>query len=366
MSRYPYSAISYGSEAAYGSYKSLTTSEKCSSTDSFTYKSDYGETYIAFPPVDGGSTIQATVSCSLAICLPNQYLSNDECVQCPPNSISAFGSISSSACVPCPEGTELQYPTSQVCAQTNTYEKIESATKWRLWAPYFDTSVGWGLDIPEIELYESIDCTGSSIDTSTASAIDSGNAGDGWGASNAFDGDMSSVWGGRFDSNYIYYIGIDFGNTLQTVRCMKYYRGDSDKFLLNVRVQAYVDGQWKNAWIETNLEKDKAFNIISLVSPTSSPTASPTSSPTASPTVSPTSSPTASPTSSPTASPTIRPSVSVSPTNSASPTSSPSVSMSPSISSSPTVSSTDKLAIGVLPKILTWLACSWVLLVSTN
>lgn len=278
--RYPQSAITYGSEAAYGSYQSLKTSKRCSSVDSLTYESDYGETFILLPPVDGGSTTNVVVSCSLTRCLSNQYLSNDECVQCPNNGRSAPGSTSIGDCQECPGGTVLPHPRSMQCALTDNYEQIVSATKWRLWAPDFHTVRGWVWDLLEIEFFGNVDCTGSAIDTSLGTAIDSGNAGgNSWKASNAFDGSMWSAWGGRYDSDNIFYIGMDFGNTLQTVRCVKLHTGDTTNKVVNVRVQAYSGGKWRNAWIEENLSQDTTYNIISLNYQTSTPTTAPVSTP---------------------------------------------------------------------------------------
>jgi hypothetical protein len=221
--------------------------------DSLKYKSDYGQTYILIPPSSGASVIYVNVNCAFTSCLANQYKSNGECVQCPNNERSNPGSTSLSDCVECPDGSILPHPLSTQCAVLTTYEEIISATGWRVWAPEFDTYSGWALDIAEIEFYNNLHCSGASIDTSQGTAIDSGNAHpSAWGPQNAFDGREGSTWGGRSDENGIFYIGMDFGNNMKQVRCVKLHTRDS-KHLLSARIQAYVDGNWKNAWIEDTL-----------------------------------------------------------------------------------------------------------------
>ena len=59
---FPHTLITYGSNAAYGSYDKITGTA-CPSTSSTSYQSDYGEIYVVIPPVDG-VTAKATVTVS--------------------------------------------------------------------------------------------------------------------------------------------------------------------------------------------------------------------------------------------------------------------------------------------------------------
>ena len=259
---FPHSAVSYGSEAAYGSYKSLTTSRVCPGKDFFTYKSDYGHTYILIPPSSSVSTIELETTCTFSDCLVNQYLSVGTCQQCPEGSRSASGSTSITDCEACPGGTYLPHPLSHQCSVLNSYDEITSANGWRIWTPDFDTFSGWVLDVPELEFYDNLSCDGSPLDTSGVTYVESGNAGGGWGPSNAFDGFTGSAWGGRPDADDTFYVGVDFGSARE-VRCVKLYT--PYHHAINVRVQAFKDGVWKNAWIEENLSSvDGDVNIISM------------------------------------------------------------------------------------------------------
>ena len=92
--------MTYGSEAAYGSYDSIMTARVCSSTTKTTYKNDgYGETYILIPPSSPGSTIDVKASCTFnGQCLKDFYLSNGTCERCPNDQSSPPGSTSVRAC----------------------------------------------------------------------------------------------------------------------------------------------------------------------------------------------------------------------------------------------------------------------------
>merc|ERR1712156_73758 len=173
---------------------------------------------------------------------------------------------------------------------SQSYEEITSATGWRVWAPDYDTYLGWVWDVNEIQFYDNLDCTGSMIDISGGTPIDSNNAGPGWGPQNAFDDNLNNVWGGRPDSDGIYFIGMDFGSSSKQVKCLKLYRLSDTKYAVNVRIQAFVDGTWKNAWIEENLPDTvipgpNFYNKISLdyESSSTSPSASPSTSSSTSP-----------------------------------------------------------------------------------
>mmetsp|Transcript_4715 Transcript_4715/g.5407 ORF Transcript_4715/g.5407 Transcript_4715/m.5407 type:complete len:557 (-) Transcript_4715:154-1824(-) len=254
---FPHSAVSYGSEAAYGSFKSLITSKRCSSKDAFTYKSDYGDTYILFPKSSSSSEIR--VECVFSECLVNQYLNNNgQCIQCPNGGTSVAGSTSLNDCTECPGGTVLSHPRLSGCVALESYDQITSGTGWRIWAPDYDTYSGWVWDVKELEFYDNLSCSGSPI--TGGNAIDSGNAGAGWSADNAFNG-RGGTWGGRSDGNDIFYIGLRFGSTSKTVRCLKLYQTDTH-VALEVRVQVFKNERWTNAWIASGLTSD--LNTISL------------------------------------------------------------------------------------------------------
>ena len=214
------------------------------------------------PPSSDVSTVTVEATCQFSICLTNQYLSNNKCVQCPNNFRSSEGSTSISDCEKCPDGTSLQHPLSKQCTVDESFEEITEATGWRIWAPDYDTSAGWAWDVAELEFYDNFDCTGTPIDSSEGSLIESGNAGGGWTAGNAFDGYTGSAWGGRPDSDGLFYLGLNFGQKLKQVLCVKLYK--RDKYVINVRVQAYKNGIWKNAWIENDLPSSGTFSIISM------------------------------------------------------------------------------------------------------
>jgi len=247
---FPHSSITYGSKAAHGSYEKIT-STACPSNSPTSYQSDYGETYIVIPPVDGvNAKATVEVSFSLSQCLWNSYLSNGVCVQCPNNGISVKGSTSLSDCEPCPGGTYLENPLSAACTISEDYQEITSSKGWRLWAHETHTVSGWAWDVKNLELYSSGDCSGSKI-VSDGTPFDSGNADSTyWGPERAFNG---GVWGGRQDEFNHFYIGMMF-NSAKVVRCVK-YTNFGDKPAIEVRVQAFnnIDEVWENAYIKRTL-----------------------------------------------------------------------------------------------------------------
>lgn len=292
---------------------SLLTEFTCPNTGSsqppsFSYSSDYGNTWILVPPSETSSTasgLETTVSltCSLSECGVNQYLDSAEgtCVQCPANQFAEAGSTSIADCTTCPAGTILAHPQATGCSLNSDYDEITSATGWRIWAPDYMTDAGWKWDVEELEFFDNVDCLGSPIDPSAGTAIDSANAGGGWGPENAFG---SWIWGGRANSDGVFYLGKDFGSTTQVVRCIKLYQVTASG-ATEVRVQAYDDQEdgWVNAWIETDIDSTLAVNVIRLEysSVTAAPNATPTSQPTKGPTDAPVETPIVSPSASPTA-----------------------------------------------------------------
>ena len=85
----------------------------------------------------------------------------------------------------------------------------------------------------EIEFYDDVDCAGDAIPNS-GSPVDSGNAGSSWGPHQAFSG--GGTWGGRQDEDGVYWIGMEYENSVSVkcVRVLNYVSGAADE----LRVQA--------------------------------------------------------------------------------------------------------------------------------
>ena len=171
-------------------------------------------------------------------------------------------------------------------AEVNGFEsfvEITSSTAWRIFSPSSDLNSGWNWDIPELKLFDNLECSGSPVDTSQGTPIDSAHAGGGWVPGNAFDNSNWSAWGGRPDSNDNFWLGIEFNSKVE-VRCIKLYQGTpaySDK----IRIQAKDDeGIWQDAWIEElgppAEDGDVSIIPINYNPPTSAPTKKPTKAPT--------------------------------------------------------------------------------------
>ncbi len=106
----------YDSATPYGSMKRLYSSSKNQNGGTeMSYQALFGEVWALLPPWSGG-TSYLEVSCKSSKCLNNQYMKNSSCTQCPKNHRAASGSTSSSACWPCPRGTELRHPLASWCS----------------------------------------------------------------------------------------------------------------------------------------------------------------------------------------------------------------------------------------------------------
>jgi len=173
-----------------------------------------------------------------------------------------------------------------------------SSISWRIWSHPNDLVVngGWAWDVAEIEFYSDVDCSaGNMVPNNLANPIESGNAGFGWEASNAFGGAWS--WGGRPDDDGMFWIGMMYDEPV-TVKCIR-VMNDVDKPTKEFQIQALnqSDELWDIVSRATDLDtSSNAWNKISIkfddVSPTTMPTRLPTSSPTTSPVNLPTNSPT--------------------------------------------------------------------------
>jgi hypothetical protein len=244
------------------------------------YQSDFGEAFIVVPPADAVNSANVTatveVTCVLTKCLHNSYMLDGTCQKCPNDKVSPAGSTALSDCVPCPDGTFLEYPLSPSCSISEVYKTITSSQGWRVWADSSHTTSGWAWDIKHIKFYSSSTCSGTPIDND-GTAFDSGNAGGGWGPQNAFQ--TSNAWGGRSDANDHFYVGMTF-NSPREVRCVEILTL-GDKSATEVRIQAYnsTTESWENAFIAKNFDSSSgATNTIPLQA-TESPTSSPTSPP---------------------------------------------------------------------------------------
>ncbi len=275
---YPHSPISLKSDPAFGSFAFLT-----SESPVLSYKSDLDNTWILLPPSNNlsGTTSSISLTCVPEKCIGNHYLAESgTCKQCPSNSLSDYGSISITNCKKCPDGTGITDPRATKCSLSETYKKILQAKGWRVWAPNFHSSSGWGWAVKNLSFFSDLEC--QSFITPTGTPINSANAGFSFQPENAFDLSESTTWGGRVDSNEIFWLGMMF-DSLKTVQCIKILSGNNHVFEL--RVQAYNDeeGAWENAWIQDSVTSGE--NIIKLAysaeaSPTTKPTVSPTTSPT--------------------------------------------------------------------------------------
>mmetsp|Transcript_15971 Transcript_15971/g.19504 ORF Transcript_15971/g.19504 Transcript_15971/m.19504 type:complete len:936 (-) Transcript_15971:113-2920(-) len=291
---FPYSVVNFGSDPGYGSFKSVSTSDS-----NISYQSDHDNTWILIPP---GGVTAATVTCQVNNCLPNQYMTNGNCVQCPLNSVSNYGSTSIVDCTLCPAGTGLLHPKSSQCTLSEDYKQITRSRRWRVWAQSVHTKKSWGWAVTRLQLFSDLSC--NSPINPDGTPIDSGNAGDGWGPENVFGLGNYDTWGGRVDTDDTFWIGMRF-NAAKNVKCVQLVSGSNSVY--EVRIQAYnaSDKRWENAWIQKSL--DTAAGAVNTISMTYALTQSPTKEPTISPTIEPTASPTKDPTASPTREPTVSP-----------------------------------------------------------
>eukprot|EP00586_Coscinodiscus_wailesii_P022497 CAMPEP_0172518400 /NCGR_PEP_ID=MMETSP1066-20121228/290800_1 /TAXON_ID=671091 /ORGANISM="Coscinodiscus wailesii, Strain CCMP2513" /LENGTH=692 /DNA_ID=CAMNT_0013300785 /DNA_START=47 /DNA_END=2125 /DNA_ORIENTATION=+ len=181
----------------------------------------------------------------------------------------------------CHSGTELL---DGQCIISENYDEIMSSKGWRLWTTSDHTEVGYAWDIDEIELYEDSQCAGASVSDLPGTVSDSGNvdtdAGNVegiWAPQNAFAAE--GVWGGRRDSNNFFWVAKMF-DTDVSVKCLKIKSPNwNDRGATEVRVQAFVaeENEWKNAWIEKNLNVGAlSVNTIKLIYDSNPPTPTPT------------------------------------------------------------------------------------------
>lgn len=282
--RYPYAPLVLGAPLGYGAYPS------CDSKDC-TAKPLFGEAWLLIQSNKTDTEVDMEVSCHMNQCLRNQYESNNKCVQCPDDGVKFSGLWPVEMCKPCKDGLELLDPLAVGCSATQEFNpNIQTAKGWRVWAPAVDTTNSWNLPIIHIQMYETSDCSGDSIDfEAPGEFIDSGNNMKG-GPENAFQ--TSGVWVGSQDRFHTVWVGKIFDNDV-SVRCVTIEFGKN--MMTSLRIQAYKNEEWENVWIERDIPT-KNVTITWEQTPTAPPV--PTDTPTSLPTNTPTGS--TSPTSVPT------------------------------------------------------------------
>jgi len=280
--RYPYSPINYSSPGGYGAHKSLNVKAPCSGSSSIEYQTIHNEAWVLIEGTSGlnGKT-QVTANCEVNECQYEQKLTGGQCVPC---------KSGESGCKTCPAGLEFLIST---CVLQNTFKEIERSTQWRIWAPDFHTMRGWVWDVSDLKFYSDIECTGNYFNNGTP--IDSGNAGGGWSAANAFDNNIFSRWGGRSDEDDLFWLGMSFQDSI-LVKCVSFLDHENNG-VTQLRVQAWESSinSWQNVQIARNLQAGQRTIIPLEYTPTSSPSVARTLAPTGAPTF-PTSTPTIPPT----------------------------------------------------------------------
>jgi len=254
---------------------------------SMIYQSEYDSTYILVPSSGTSGQTTVEISCSTSKCANNQYKLNGKCIRCPDeNPRSNAGSNSITKCFSCPSGTSLPHPLASVCTLSDDFLPVSKSTGWRIWAPVYHTVSDdrWG--VQKLEFYSSQDCSGTPY-SAIGQPVDSNNNGSG--PELAFTNTGS--WVGMQDNEDTIWVGMIFSENI-FVQCVKVQ--NTSFSVKEIRVQALVNNQWRNVWVEKGLTLSSNNELILSFDhpPTASPTAAPTKDPTASPTRNPTSTPT--------------------------------------------------------------------------
>ena len=252
-----------------------------------TYKSDYGTTYIAIPPLSDEGKVKAQISCTMTGCMSAFYLSNGACK--------------------CAGGLVFDVLLN-ICKLEEVQRGITSARGWRILSTNIDY---WGVN--ELEFYSTTDCTGPFSEHSLGTIIESGHmTNPGYEPNKAFGEPYS--WGGTPDDYGNSYIGKIYDTDIE-VRCIRVQNG-LRWATSELGIQAYneVEDEWVTTFVAENLDMEGyAFNTISMShTPTSNPSYGPSDQPSRLPSSSPTSYPTYEssdlPSKSPISSPTSNPS----------------------------------------------------------
>jgi len=202
---------------------------------------------------------------------------------------------------------------------------------WRIWAKVDMLERGWLWDVHDVRFYSKSDCTGTIYNT--GNVISSGYH-EYYPASNAFDADMNSRWGGRLSgSPQACWIGMAFASSVD-VQCVS-FKDLANNGAKAIEVQVLDTNEirrpnWTTIVRSENLTPGKMHKITlvqvtptPITPPTNSPNKAPTRSPIMKPTKPPTSAPVTSPTKLPISSPTRIPTASPIHTPQTNPTSTP-------------------------------------------
>jgi len=255
----------------------------------------FGETWLIVnvQEVDGFAAIETEVDIECvasSTCGINHYLTNGECLKCPPNS---FASEKSESCKPCPDFYELLHPRGQACSVGNKSDpSIISALGWRIWLPKDKSTDSRYLYIDEVDFYESSDCSGNEINP-LGVPLHSGARGNRNGPDKAFNNDGS--WSGRSQGDS-FWLGMEFSSET-SVSCIKVTQGSVYATQIFIQAQVGKGSPWQNVLITTSdVPTGESSFRWGSEGPTKLPTIAPTlspPSPTKSPTVAPTALPTA-------------------------------------------------------------------------
>jgi hypothetical protein len=227
------------------------------------------------------SSVTYKSSCALTQCHVNQYLSSTTktCVQCGADKVAPVGSTSATECTPCDDGQYLPHPQAPACVQD-----LSASTKWRVFTPASHVADGgWRMDVSRLAFYTTYVrpgvCTGP---ITPGAALESGNAGAGWGAASAWDLDSGTLWGGRPDAANNFYIGQSWGSVAKYVGCVVMNQNGAslaDQLML----QAWDAGasKWRTVRIVTSADSVAGDNYWATNVPVPGPSASrsPSSSP---------------------------------------------------------------------------------------
>ena len=192
------------------------------------------------------------VWCQMTSCFQNHYKSGNVCAQCPENHIAPPGSLSISACEKCLDGFILLDPQANECSLSDEYdESIDTASGWRIWAPSTLSTLWWVVQVKNMKMYPTSDCTGTEVIvdiTTVSSYVESGNGGGG--PEKAFEDD--GKWEGRRDADKLFYVGVILNQDV-TVKCMRIQFGTN--YMKEIRVQAFdeIEQEWQNVWIQKNV-----------------------------------------------------------------------------------------------------------------
>jgi len=134
---------------------------------------------------------------------------------------------------------------------------IVTAEKWRIWTK--DLPGVW--DVSDLSFYGNANCAGAEFDTGTP--ISSGYGQNGaFGPENAFDTSETSVWGGRWDVNRHFWIGMDY-HSLKEVRCISFL-DKAKNGATEFRIQAWEGNSWKTVKISNHQPGSRQDTVLEI------------------------------------------------------------------------------------------------------